>query len=38
VNLATDNDAIRLRAAGARAVQIQTGDSVIWRAMVGRAF
>ncbi|MCT0205044.1 hydrogenase nickel incorporation protein HypB [Synechococcus sp. CS-602] len=38
-DLATDNDAIRLRAAGARAVQIQTGDLChLEAAMVGRAF
>lgn len=38
-DLATDNDARRLRAAGARAVQIQTGDLChLEAAMVGRAF
>ncbi|MCT0200383.1 hydrogenase nickel incorporation protein HypB [Synechococcus sp. CS-1325] len=38
-DLATDNDATRLRAAGARAVQIQTGDLChLEAAMVGRAF
>ncbi|MCP9771509.1 hydrogenase nickel incorporation protein HypB [Synechococcus sp. Tobar12-5m-g] len=38
-DLATDNDARRLRAAGARAVQIQTGDLChLEAALVGRAF
>jgi hydrogenase nickel incorporation protein HypB len=38
-DLATDNDAQRLRAAGARAVQIQTGDLCHLEAsLVGRAF
>jgi hydrogenase nickel incorporation protein HypB len=38
-DLATDNDARRLRAAGARAVQIQTGDLCHLEAsLVGRAF
>ena len=38
-DLATDNDALRLRAAGARAVQIQTGDLCHLEAsLVGRAF